>query len=155
MNKSIENSNVAQLSSFLGIDFGKSKIGLAVADGETKIAFALITLVNNKEFLAKLQEIIERENVKTIVIGITRHEKDQKSVDEKIAFGTMIERKFGITVMFQDEMFTTKMAQANIKLQGGRNIAKDDDKEAARIILQSWFDRDVQPSQIKTLSHES
>jgi RNase H-fold protein (predicted Holliday junction resolvase) len=40
-------------------------------------------------------------------------------------------------------MFTTKMAQENIKKRGEKNISKMDDQEAARIILQSWLDKDI------------
>ena len=126
---------------FLGVDFGKAKIGLAIADEETKMAFAFDTLKNDREFFKNLKEIVACENVKMIVIGMTVHEKDAKSVLEKQQFGEKIEKELGIKVAFQDEMFTTKMAQDNIKMRGGRNVAKLDDQEAARIILQSWLDR--------------
>jgi RNase H-fold protein (predicted Holliday junction resolvase) len=53
----------------------------------------------------------------------------------------MLEKELGVPVAYQDEMFTTKMAQENIKARGGRNIAAADDQEAARIILQSWLDK--------------
>lgn len=132
---------MAQIGSFLGLDFGKSKIGLAVADEETKVAFALDTIKNDKDFLRNLQEIIKRENVKKIIIGMTLHEKDVESKKEKESFGKMLEEKFGVEVEYQEEMFTTKMAHENIKMRGGRNIAKLDDQEAARIILQSWLDK--------------
>ena len=130
----------AQVSTFLGVDFGKSKIGLATADEETKMAFAFETLKNDKDFLKKFKEIVLNENVKTIVMGMTKHTKDEQSVKEKMDFAKVLEEETGIEVVFQEEMFTTKMAQENIKLHGGRNIAEFDDKEAARIILQSWLD---------------
>jgi len=130
----------AQVSTFLGVDFGKSKIGLATADEETKMAFAFETLKNDKDFLKKFKEIVLNENVKTIVMGMTKHTKDEQSVKEKMDFAKVLEEETGIEVVFQEEMFTTKMAQENIKMHGGRNIAESDDKEAARIILQSWLD---------------
>ena len=143
MSKSIDMSNGAEISHVLGLDFGKSKIGLALADSETRMAFAFDTLKNDKDFLKNLKEIVESENVKTIVIGVARHEKDLKSAEEKNDFGKKIEKQFSVEVAYQDEMFTTKMAQENIKKRGGKNIAEFDDKEAARIILQSWLDRQV------------
>jgi putative transcription antitermination factor YqgF len=146
MNKSIYSGKIAEVSSFLGVDFGKSKIGLAIADEETKMAFAFDTIKNDGEFFGKLKKIVKNENVRTIVMGTTWHEKDQKSADEKELFAKMIEKNIGIAVMFQDEMFTTKMAHENIKLRGGKNIAATDDQEAARIILQSWLDRPAHSS---------
>ncbi|KKQ46059.1 MAG: hypothetical protein US63_C0007G0036 [Candidatus Moranbacteria bacterium GW2011_GWC2_37_8] len=141
MSMSIDSQDNAQISHILGVDFGKSKIGLAIADDETKMAFAYDTLKNDKEFLKNLKEIVSCENVKTVVIGMTRHQKDDESVKEKLNFAKTIENELGIEIVFHEEMFTTKMAQANIKMRGGRNIAASDDQEAARIILQSWLDR--------------
>ena len=136
-----KNGEELVLGHILGIDYGKSKIGLAIADSETRMAFAFDTLPNDKNFLQKLAEIVAKEDVKTIVMGTVRHEKDVQSAKEKIKFAKMIEKETGMPVIFQDEMFTTKMAQDNIKKRGGRNIARTDDQEAARIILQSWLER--------------
>ena len=141
MEMSIGSSNEAQIGHILGIDFGKSKIGLAIADEETRMAFAFDTLVNDRNFLKKLKEIVKKEDVKAIVMGMTKHDKDLESAKEKMVFAEIIEKEIGMPVVFQDEMFTTKMAQDNIKQRGGRNIAKTDDQEAARIILQSWLER--------------
>ena len=141
MEMSIGSSNEAEVGHILGIDFGQSKIGLAIADEETRMAFAFDTLANDKNFVKKLKEIVAKEDVKAIVMGMTKHDKDAESAKEKIRFAEMIEKEIGMPIVFQDEMFTTKMAQDNIKQRGGRNIAKTDDKEAARIILQSWLER--------------
>lgn len=141
---------MAQVSTFLGVDYGKSKIGLAIADEETRMAFAYDTIKNDGDFFNKLKQIAKEKDVKMIVLGVTWHQNDQAGEDEKIEFGNKLEKELGIAVMFQDEMFTTKMAQDNIKMHGGRNIAEGDDKEAARIILQSWLDR-----QASSLTHES
>lgn len=141
MEKSMGSQNMAEESTFLGIDFGKAKIGLAIADEETRMAFAFDTLKNNKEFLENLKEIVARKQVKTIILGMVKHEKDPESAAEKDKFAQMIEKELGIKVEYQDEMFTTKMAQENIKQRGGRNISSTDDQEAARIILQSWLDK--------------
>lgn len=143
MKKSIPNQGGAKISHYLGIDYGKSKIGLAIADEETRMAFALDTLKNDAEFLSKLKEIVESKGVKTIVLGMARHEKDQESTAEKMKFAKMLENELGRKVALQDEMFTTKMAQENIKKRGGKNIAKTDDQEAARIILESWLERKI------------
>jgi putative transcription antitermination factor YqgF len=139
--KTLESKKEMVLGAYLGVDFGKAKIGLAIADGETKMAFAFDTLKNDKDFMKKLKEIVLAENVKTIVMGMTVHQKDEESANDKIKFAKMIEDATGIVVDFQEEMFTTKMAHANIKMRGGRDIAKTDDQESARIILQSWLDK--------------
>lgn len=136
-------SNEAQLSHILGVDFGTAKIGLAIADSETKMAFALDTLKNDRKFFENLREIIKEKNVGVVVIGMTRHEKDPESVKKKEIFAKELKEKFSLEVFFQEEMFTTKMAHENIKMHGVKNISAFDDKEAARIILQEWIDNNL------------
>jgi putative holliday junction resolvase len=137
---SIDQSKNAKTSHILGIDFGKSKIGLALADTETKIAFAYGAIKNDKNLLANLEKIIEKENVEKVVIGFpsymieTSEESDQKSL------GKLLEINAGVQVEYFDEMFTTKMAQDNLKAKGAKNVGKIDDAEAAKIILQEWLD---------------
>ncbi len=140
MSMSIAMQNNAQISHILGVDFGSSKIGLAVADQETKMAFALTVLANDKNLMHNLAEIIKDKNVQMIVMGMTSHEKDEKSAEEKLAFAKLLEDAFEIKVAFQEEMFSTKIAQGNIKLHGKKKLAATDDQEAARIILQEWLD---------------
>jgi len=135
---SIGSQNEAQTSHYLGVDFGTAKVGLAMADSELKIASAYNTLDNNGEFMAKLAEIIKVQEITKIILGTTEF---NGQTDDKKNFGAVLEKKFGLPVEYQDEMFTTKMAQANIKETGAKDIKRLDNQEAARIILQSWLDR--------------
>jgi putative Holliday junction resolvase len=140
MTKSIDMPEMAQIKTILGVDFGEAKIGLAIADEETKMAFAFDTLKNDKDFFKNLKEIVACENVKSVVLGMTRHGNDLESEKLKENFAKKLEKELAIEVVFQEEMFTTKMAQENLKMHGGKNIAALDDQEAARIILQSYLD---------------
>ncbi|OGI23752.1 MAG: hypothetical protein A3E91_02885 [Candidatus Moranbacteria bacterium RIFCSPHIGHO2_12_FULL_40_10] len=133
--------DLAKTSHYLGIDFGASDVGLALADSETRIAFAHKTLKNDKDLLQKIGEIINREDVETVVIGIPSH-INRFNVDyEGEKLGEIIEDNFGIEVQYQNEMFTTKMAQQNLIEKGVKGIKRYDDQEAARIILQDWLDK--------------
>lgn len=138
---SIDHQNSAKTSHYLGIDFGKAKIGLAMADNETKIAFGYGTIENNKELLEKLEAIIAKENVEKIIIGMPSHSLRNKEDGVEKTFGELLKNNLGVAVEYAEEMFTTKMAQENLKEIGAKNIGKIDDKESARIILQSWLDR--------------
>lgn len=129
------------LGKYLGIDFGKTKIGLAMADSETKIAFGYGTIENNKKLLENLAEIIAKENIEKIIIGLPSHTLKNKEKSAEKALGKLLRNNIGVTIEYAEEMFTTKMAQANLKETGLKNIGKIDDKEAARIILQSWMDK--------------
>ncbi|MDI6778531.1 MAG: Holliday junction resolvase RuvX [Patescibacteria group bacterium] len=127
----------------LGIDYGESKIGLAMADGETRIAFQYETLDNDKNLLQKLAEIVEKENVSKVVIGISSGPtaRPKRNADGPQSLGNLVSKLTGVEVEYQDEMFTTREAQRNLIEKGVKGIKRYDDQEAARIILQSWLDR--------------
>lgn len=124
---------------FLGLDWGKSKVGVALADDETRMAFAHSVIKNDNRFFDVLKGIIEEYAVETIVVGVPSgyvHATGSKDAIE--AFAGKIGKDFGVKVEFFQEMFTTKMAQANLAESGkGKHL---DDQEAARLILQEWLD---------------
>ncbi|MFA4817574.1 MAG: Holliday junction resolvase RuvX [Parcubacteria group bacterium] len=148
---SIYSQNLPKISHYLGIDFGTAKIGLALADMEMEMAFIYQNIANDKKMLENLAKIVEKENIKKIIIGksgkLAGSNVAQKSFNiEEI--GKKIEKELGVPVLYHEEMFTTKMAQDNLKERGEKNIKKYDDREAARIILQDWLDK-IQLSQVK------
>lgn len=127
---------------YLGIDWGSSKIGVALAHAETRLALAYGAFKNDETFLDELAELIMKEEIGTIVIGIPTHDKRVGEYGgEKL--GKEIADRFGIQVEYQDEMFTSKMAQANLIGQGEKHVSSHDDAEAASILLQSWLDHVV------------
>ncbi|MFA5871444.1 MAG: Holliday junction resolvase RuvX [Parcubacteria group bacterium] len=133
--------NEAKISKFLGIDYGESKVGLAIADSETRMAFALKTLANDKNMLQNITEIIERENISKVIIGVASHINKKQVIYPGEKLGNLLADKLKINVDYEDEMFTTKQAYQNLIEKGMKGIKRYDDQEAARIILQSWLDR--------------
>jgi putative Holliday junction resolvase len=137
-------SNEPQISHILGVDYGQSKIGLAMADSETRIAFGYGILENNKELFQKLAEIIKKEGILKVIIGIPGFRNKGNGGNQEIyrGFGEELKKVLPeIEIEFTNEMFTTNMAQDNLKEAGVKNMQTLDDQEAARIILQSWLDK--------------
>lgn len=151
-------------SRILGIDFGRRDVGLAIADIETKMAFAHQTLLNDKNLMQNLAKIIAQEAIAAVVIGIPshinsrtnkKHFKSEVRNNKKIGVGVnreeveyeaerlgeILENELGVRVEYQNEMFTTKMAQAKLIEKGIKGIKRFDDQEAACIILQDWLDK--------------
>jgi len=160
---------------YLGLDWGASYVGVAFADAETRMAFAVSALKNDVTLLKALGAIFTEREVGTVIIGIPARNvmRSQVNGETEIAdgdvFGSRVAQdvadgpshvnrqdafyggeKLGdairkeypsVRIEYQDEMFTTKMASANLREHGIRNIARFDDQEAARIILQEWLDR--------------
>jgi len=133
--------DIPKSENYLGIDWGASAVGVAYADAETRMAFPLPTLPNNRDLFRTLETIIVEKEIGTVVVGIPSYVNREGIPYEGELFGAALEKRFPIQVAYQDEMFTTKMAEANLKERGAKRIARFDDAEAARIILQEWLDK--------------
>lgn len=124
----------------LGIDYGRRKIGLAIADTDLGLAEPLkvIRFENLEEGLEKVTQEIEVEEVEQIVLGISEGEM----VEETKEFGKKLEKKLKISVEYQDETLTTHEAQ-ELSIQAGikRKKRKEmEDAYSATLILQSYLD---------------
>lgn len=139
---------------YVGIDWGSAAVGIAIADAETRVALAYATLRNDGKLLERLGEILSKENIGTVVIGIPAHTAlrsgagkpsyvNREQVEyEGEKLGRVIKEAFSfVEIAYQNEMFTTKSAQANLIETGMKQVSKHDDEEAARIILQEWLDK--------------
>lgn len=124
---------------YLGIDYGKKRLGLALSDEEGGIAFPLSQLSAPGFQLAakRIKEVIAKNNVEKIVVGVpvTFGGKESAQTVEARSFGKKLADTVQLPVEFENEMLTTKMA-----LQGG--VAKNRvDAASAAILLQSYLDK--------------
>ncbi len=141
--KNRKNKKEMVLGQILAIDYGSSKVGLAMGEVSVKIAFAYKTLPNDKNFWDKLIKIIAKEEIKKVIIGLPGHNnfKDSAEVEAIKKLGEKIETELKLPVEYHEEMFTTQMARNNLKETGMKNLAQLDDQESARIILESWMEK--------------
>lgn len=127
----------------LGIDYGESKIGVAMGDTETRVATPWVIIENrgHGEAIKQIKLICEREGVGRVVIGIPKMLRDTSAENEQIRgirrFADDL-RKEDIPVDEADEMMTTAQAQYYLQQTGSK--AQDDDVAAA-IMLQTHLDR--------------
>ena len=124
---------------YLGLDWGATDVGVALAHAETGVAMGYMTLDNDEKLLTHLGEIIAKEEIGTVVIGIPLYINQKKGECKGEKLGQLLRTHFSIKIAYQNEMFTTKMAQANLIERGMKQVSKHDDEEAARMILQEWL----------------
>ena len=127
----------------LGIDLGKKRIGVALGDTINKIAVGLPTLINNKNVLSDVQEIIEREGIQKIIVGLPKTLNgqigSQASYTQKWA--NNLAHTLGIGVEYEDERLSSKLARDSL-IAIGKELRKEDiDQAAAVLILQSYLDK--------------
>ena len=126
---------------YLGIDWGKSLCGIAIADNENKVA-SCYGEFSTDMCLQKLSEMKEEFEVEKVVVGITNSQGNKFSSNSKL-IDEFVEKikKNGFEVELEEEFFTTQMAQRNISEFRKKGISKKDNAESARLILQGWLDR--------------
>lgn len=129
------------MSIILGIDYGEKRIGLALSDPEEKLARRFFTLANSSGAVSDLREIIKKEKVERVVIGLPlgfHGESGQTRTVEN--FMDLLREKIDVPLETMNEVLTSKMAEDNLLKAGVRNIKEVLDQEAARIILQDYLD---------------
>uniref|UniRef100_A0A7C4R5R7 Putative pre-16S rRNA nuclease n=1 Tax=candidate division CPR3 bacterium TaxID=2268181 RepID=A0A7C4R5R7_UNCC3 len=133
----------------LGIDYGHKRIGLAISD-EMGFAheFEVVVGEDEGEILDYLRQLIEREQIEKIVIGLPLNmsgEETEKAQDVR-EFAATLENYLDKEVIFEDERWTTKMVDKTLRemkiSQKEARVKKD--MIAAKYILQGYLDRERQ-----------
>lgn len=128
---------------YLALDIGFSRVGTAVGEYSTGLAFARETLAYST-YQEKILQIIQEENIEALVIGIPNSLSGKKSEhQEKILQEIqLIKKKFSLPVHTFDEQFTTKIAEQSLHFLGVKSKKQKGKKDtmAAAIILQGFLD---------------
>jgi putative Holliday junction resolvase len=156
-------------TAILAIDYGKVRIGLALADIETALPRPLTTIerVNRNEDMRRLRELAREHAVKEIVVGLplrldgTRGEM----AEEATRFGERVRKQLGLPVEMVDERLTSWEAERLLEEQAGKlfrddstpahvhsNVRKKKQAEratvdamAAAVILKEYLERKQNP----------
>lgn len=126
---------------YLGLDWGKSKIGLAIGSDETKIASPiLIEKKIDESFFEKLKYIIADEGIEKIILGKPVYFNNDNVVSAEFEKFLESLKQLGIEIVLEDERLTTKLVGSIRKNFEVKNDGADDDIAAAAI-LQSYLDK--------------
>ena len=132
------------MSKILALDFGLKRTGIAITDDSNTIAFGLDT-VASELLMTKLNEIVPKENVKIIVLGLPKRLNNEDShITENVKMlAEVIRQNFlSLEVILLDERFTSKMASQAISMTGNKKKKQDKgliDQVAAALILQDFL----------------
>jgi putative holliday junction resolvase len=142
----------------LALDYGRARIGMAIADALTAMAQPLGTLdrINRNEDMRRLRELVREHGVKQIVVGLPLRLDGARGdmAEEAARFGQRVHKQLGLPVEMVDERLTSWEAERLLEEQQGRTIhaasSKKKKKEnekmgvdaiAAALILKEYLDR--------------
>lgn len=135
------------MNRYVGIDYGRKRVGVAVSDPLGIFASALET-VHSAKIIEYLKNYAQNENVVSFVVGYPRNMNGQPSeaAADVDVFLRQLRKAFPDTpIELEDERFTSVLAHRAMIDGGMKKKDRQDkmsvDKISAAIILQSWMDR--------------
>lgn len=123
------------MTMYLGIDYGLSHLGLALA--ETNLATPLPSISNNSSLFSLLASLISKYHVTNVVCGLP--EGKLTPIIEQ--FATELERRTNLPVILHPETLSTQEAKQKLR-EGGASQSKrkDDHAYAACLILEDYLE---------------
>ena len=129
----------------LGIDFGTKRIGVAVADEETRFARPLEVIDVTKQVpIERIVELVDDLEVNLIVVGkpLGLSGKEGPAVAAQSVFLGELRAAVTVDVREHDERLTTVLADQQMRAAGLKRDAQKQlrDAIAAQVMLQGYLD---------------
>ncbi|MDA1353848.1 MAG: Holliday junction resolvase RuvX [bacterium] len=129
---------------YLAMDYGRSRIGVALSDPLGLTAQAYPFVANDASVSAAIKKLIEEYDVTTIVLGLPKdfHGNDGPMATEVRAFAKSFLVPFGLPIQFVDERYSTQAAQRQLHEMGVNAKAQKalKDSQSAQYVLQGVLD---------------
>ena len=132
----------------MGLDYGSRTVGVALTDALGVTAQPLETITRDRpskirKTLARIEQIISENEVELIVLGLPVNidGSEGERCEHTRAFGDTLEKRTGISVVYEDERLTTIQSNEILEEMG---VKKKDrktyiDKIAATVILEQYL----------------
>jgi putative Holliday junction resolvase len=161
---------VSATGKILAVDYGRARIGLAIADSSRGIAQPLGTLkrINRNEDMRRLRELARDNSVRLILVGLPLRLDGARGemAEETQRFAERMRKQIGVAVEMADERLTSWEAERVLEEEFGRKSKQIDgaskkkdaakftvDSVAATIILREYLERH-QPERHKNPARE-
>lgn len=131
---------------YLGIDLGRARIGLALADDVLRTAQPLrvVPRRGDEADVRSLREVAQEYEVTRAVLGLPLNMDGSEGASARMsrAFAPRLEAALGVPVELFDERLSTFEAEDRLRAQGvpARDVKGRVDAQAAAVILQGWLD---------------
>lgn len=131
----------------LGIDYGLKRVGLAISDplGIFAQGFKTLEHLSDKQLTREIQAIIKEHQIDKVIIGLpVKTSGEPGAIAEATkAFGELIAQSTGLPVLYEDERFTSIIAQQSLREQGVQPSRRKHlvDQTSAALILQQYLDK--------------
>lgn len=133
---------MSRTKSFLALDVGEKRIGVALGDDGVRLAFPYETIEVDGNEVVRIAELAISEHADTIVVGYPRNQSGEATAQTAYveAFVSRLE-DFDAPIVFQDESLTSVLAEQRLQSYKKPYTKGDIDALAAAIILQDYLEQ--------------
>lgn len=126
----------------MALDYGDTRVGVAMADENIKIAIPYGALENTEQLLTEILKLALDNNIVKIVVGYPRNQSGEPTAQtEKVEqFFSQLEEVFDGEMVFKDESLTSVLAEERLKSYKKPYSKGDIDAHAATIILEDYLE---------------
>lgn len=123
---------------YLGVDYGKKKVGLAISEGLSVSPLKVLEISSLADALSKISHIIKSEEIDELVIGVPESGEARRMVEK---FMKEIKEIEEIKVLGVDETLSSRNAINELIEQGSsQKKRKREDAVSATIILEEYLE---------------
>lgn len=120
---------------FLGIDYGKKKVGLAISEGQFATPLKILEVSSLEDALSKVMHIISEEGVEQVVIGMPESGEARKMAKR---FAVRLHKDIPVTE-FDETLTSVDAKRVMLDLNVGKKKRQREDAYSASIILQEFL----------------
>ena len=139
----------------LGIDFGRSRIGVAISDELRLLAHPLETIPAGKKAAKRIAEIVRERKIDHVVVGLPRNMDGTfgAAASEAQKFVQELRALVPSEITTWDERLTTVAAHRALREAGKKTRATRGyvDQVAAQMILQGYLDRQQEAARVANM----
>ena len=132
---------ITATGNIIALDVGERRIGVAVAHSVARLPRPLTTIERTEAVFRDIQNIINEEDVKLVVVGLPRGLNGQETRQTEIIrqFVTALRAHTPAPVELQDEALTSHKAEAELQLKNQAYKKGMVDSLAATYILEDYL----------------
>ncbi len=135
---------MSQNKSYVALDVGEKRIGVAVGDSGVRIAVPFTTVVVDGTELTQIARVIVDEKADVVVVGYPRNQSGEATAQTAYveAFAAQLS-DMAPKLVFQDESLTSVLAEQRLQSYKKPYTKGDIDALAATIILQDYMEQSL------------
>ncbi len=121
---------------YLGVDYGKRKIGLAISEGLVATPLKVLEVSSLDDAINKIKSVVKAEHAQELIVGVPESGEALKITKSFVSRICKVVK----VVEFEETLSSRDALEKMIKLGKGKKARSLEDAYSATLILQNYLD---------------